>query len=81
MLISRIMYGWQRRRYICVLVDESSGFCCALTKQLQEVAGAGLQLSLVMVCCCDVLWKLTLKGLVEPQAACQFWGSAFFIQE
>jgi hypothetical protein len=34
MLISRIRYGWQKRGYICVLVDESSDFCHALTNQL-----------------------------------------------
>jgi hypothetical protein len=34
MLISRIVYGWKKRGYICVLEGKSSGFCHALTNQL-----------------------------------------------
>jgi hypothetical protein len=62
MLIGRIRYGWQKRRYICVLVGESSGFCRALTNKLPRCGWGGLKISQVMACCFDVLWNLNLRG-------------------
>jgi hypothetical protein len=49
----------------------------------QEVAGAGLELSQVIACCCGVLWNLNFSGLVGSWMVCHSLVSvgtaAFFI--
>jgi hypothetical protein len=85
MLISKIGEGWQKGEYIYVPVGESSDFHHALTNQLPEGGWSRAGALLVMVCCCDILWNLNLRGLVGSWTACQSLGSAgasaFFILE